>query len=69
MPTVSSGRPQLQIVTPPASPEEAAAVIAAVDRFLRDTTSVGGSFSPPAPTESAWTRAARREGVDREPSF
>jgi hypothetical protein len=65
MPTVASGR-QLQIVTPPASPQEAAAVIAAVDRFLRDT-------APPAPTadsrESAWTRAARREAVDREPGL
>jgi hypothetical protein len=69
MPTVSTGRPQLQIVTPPASPEEAAAVIAAVDRFLRDTTWVGGSFSSAEPAESAWTRAARREGVDREPAF
>ena len=66
MPTVSTGRPQLQIVTPPASPEEAAAVIAAVDRFLRDTTPPP---SPSEPAESAWTRAARREGVDREPAF
>jgi hypothetical protein len=66
MPTVTDGRPQLQIVTPPASPEEAAAVIAAVDRFLRDTT------PPPATPdarENAWTRAARREAVDREPAF
>jgi len=63
---MTAGRPQLQIVTPPASPEEAAAVIAAVDRFLRDTT------PPPAPAdtpESPWALAARREGVDREPSF
>ncbi len=62
MPTVSSQRPQLQIMTPAASPQEAAAVIAAVDRFLRDTT------PPPAPaqpSESAWILAARREAVDR----
>jgi len=66
MPTVSSGRPQLQIVGPSASAEEAAAVMAALDRFLRDTTPPP---APAAPTESAWTRAARREGVDREPGF
>jgi hypothetical protein len=52
-------RPQLRLVTP-ASPEEAAAVIAAVERFLRDHA------APPAsarPGVDAWTRAARLEGV------
>jgi hypothetical protein len=40
-------------------------VIAAVEQFLRDTT------PPTAPTEAppnAWTRAARLEGIDREPT-
>jgi hypothetical protein len=57
-------RPRLQLVTPTASPEEAAAVIAAVERFLRDTA------PPPAPAEpepSRWVRAARREAVERSP--
>ena len=36
-------RPKLEIVAPSASPEEAAAVVAAVERFLRDTA------PPPAP--------------------
>ena len=55
-------RPRLQLVTPTASPEEAAAVIAAVERFLRDTA------PPPAPVEpepSRWVRAARQEAVER----
>jgi hypothetical protein len=47
------------------SAEEAAAVIAAVERFLRDTA------PPPAVEEeskpSPWALAALREGVDRAP--
>ena len=60
-------RPKLEIVAPSASPEEAAAVVAAVERFLRDTA------PPPAPVEegragrSQWVRAARLEAVDRFP--
>lgn len=57
-------RPQLELVTPTASPEEAAAVIAAVEQFLRDHA------PPPAPVDEGpvgWLRAARLEAVDREP--
>ena len=57
-------RPQLQLVTPAASPEEAAAVVAAVERFLRDTA------PPPAQPETRqnpWLRAALLEGVGYEP--
>jgi hypothetical protein len=58
-------RPQLQIVAPGASPEEAAAVAAALEQFLRDTT-------PPlaaAPERTnPWLRAALLEGTGREPS-
>jgi hypothetical protein len=46
------------------TPEEAAALIAAVEQFLRDTA------PPPATAEagpSPWLRAARLEAVDREP--
>jgi hypothetical protein len=57
-------RPQLEIVAPAASPEEAAAVIAAVERFLRDTAPVP---APTAPRPNAWHRAALLEGVGREP--
>jgi hypothetical protein len=57
-------RPRLELRGSSATPEEAAAVMAAVEQFLRDTA------PPPAPAEpqvSAWVRAARREAVDREP--
>jgi hypothetical protein len=64
MPSVPNRRPHLELVTPAASPEEAAAVIAAVERFLRDHA------PPPAPPEppSGWVQTARLEAVDREPS-
>jgi hypothetical protein len=52
-------RPQLRLVTA-ASPEEAAAVVAAVERFLRDHTPPRGGAIARA---DAWTRAARLEGV------
>ena len=56
--------PTISIVAPSASPEEAAAVVAALERFLRET-------APPAlaepPRMSPWQRAALLEGVGREP--
>jgi hypothetical protein len=57
-------RPRLELRGSSASPEEAAAVMAAIEQFLRDTT------PPPAPVPSGpspWVRAALREGVEREP--
>jgi hypothetical protein len=60
---VVNRRPRLEIVAPTASPEEAAAVVAALERFMRD-------FAPPpvAPAERAdpWTRAALFEATGRE---
>lgn len=45
------------------TPEEAAAAIAAVEQFLRDTTVA----LPPAEAKpSGWLRAALLEGVERE---
>ena len=56
-------RPRLALRGSNASPEEAAAVMAAVEQFLRDTA------PPPAaaPQETPWVRASRLEAVDREP--
>jgi hypothetical protein len=57
-------RPRLELHGSSASPDEAAAVIAAIERFLRDTA------PPPAPAEervSPWVRAARLEGIERDP--
>jgi hypothetical protein len=61
---VVNRRPRLELRGSSATPEEAAAVIAAVEQFLRDTA------PPPAPAvpESAWVRTARLEAVDREPT-
>jgi len=57
-------RPRLEIVAPSASPEEAAAVVAALERFMRDTAPAPA----PAPAKpSPWVLAARREAVDRAP--
>jgi hypothetical protein len=56
-------RPRLELHGSTASPEEAAAVIAAIEQFLRDTA------PPPAEetTISPWVRTARLEGVERDP--
>ena len=56
-------RPSLEIVSPSANPQEAAAIAAALEQFLRDT-------APTPPTEqpaiSPWGRAALLEGVGLE---
>jgi hypothetical protein len=57
-------RPQLSIVAPAASPEEAAAVVAALERFMRETAPTAAPA--PAPV-SGWVRAARAEAVARDP--
>jgi hypothetical protein len=61
---VVNRRPRLELRGSSATPEEAAAVMAAVEQFLRDTA------PPPAeeaPKLSPWLEAARHEAVDREP--
>jgi hypothetical protein len=57
-------RPKLSIVAPGASPEEAAAVVAAIERFLRETAPPP---APAAPVRNPWVRAALLEGTRREP--
>jgi hypothetical protein len=57
-------RPELQLIAPSASAEEAAAIVAALERFMRATA--------PTPAQSAegpepWSRAAILEGVSRHP--
>ena len=57
-------RPKLELIAPGVSEEEAAAVIAAVEQFMRETAPV------PAPVEDApnpWYRAGLLESLDREP--
>ena len=64
MPRMPNRRPQLELVAPGATAEEAAAVVAALERFLRDTAP---TVAPAPPPVSGWLRAARREAVEREP--
>jgi hypothetical protein len=61
----SPPRPRIEVRQSSASPEEAAAIAAAIEQFLRDT-------APPPSTEHAgvnpWLRAALFEGVGRDPA-
>jgi hypothetical protein len=57
----SPARPRIE-VRQPASPEEAAAIAAAIEQFIRDTA------PPPAPAEPhvrGWLRAGLLEGTKR----
>jgi hypothetical protein len=57
-------RPQLEIFAPSATPEEAAAVAAAIEQFLRDTTP---PLAPAVARQDPWLRAALLEQTGREP--
>jgi hypothetical protein len=48
------------LVAPAATPEEAAAIAAALERFLHDTAP---AIAAPKPAISPWGRAALSEGV------
>ena len=56
-------RAKLEILGSSASPEEAAAVVAAVERFLRETAPPAAPVEPPP---NPWHRTALLEGVDRD---
>jgi hypothetical protein len=60
---VPNRRPQLEIVAPNASPAEAAAVVAALEQFMRDFTPPPAA---PAPRRDPWQRTALLEGVTRD---
>jgi len=58
------GAARLTLLDPSAGPEEAAAIVAALERFIRDTA------PPPAAGSQApegWRLAGLLEGVEREP--
>ncbi|MDQ3587633.1 MAG: hypothetical protein M3433_02520 [Actinomycetota bacterium] len=57
-------RPRIELQGSSATPEEAAAIAAAIEQFLRDTA------PPPAPTSqdvNPWLRAGLLEGSGRNP--
>ncbi len=56
-------RPQLELIAPSASPQEAAAIVAALERFMRDTAP---RLAPVAERRDLWTRMAMLEDVGRE---
>jgi hypothetical protein len=60
---VPNRRPKIEIVQTSASPEEAAAVAAAIEQFMRATAPPP---APPAEPINPWIRAALLEGIDRE---
>jgi hypothetical protein len=57
-------RPRLELHGSTASPEEAAAVIAAIEQFMRDTAP---PVAPEPERPRPWVSAALLEGVEREP--
>lgn len=59
-------RPQIEIRQSAASPEEAAAIAAAIEHFLRDTALAPTAEAGPA--LSPWLEAGLLEGTGREPS-
>jgi hypothetical protein len=61
---VINRRPKLTIVAPNAAPDEAAAVVAALERFMRATAPVP---APSPPERNPWQQAALWEGVSRAP--
>jgi len=63
---VPNRRPKLEIVAPAASPEEAAAVVAALERFMRDTAPLPAA-QPERSPRSAWGRAALLEATGHAP--
>jgi hypothetical protein len=58
-------RPQIEIKQSAASPEEAAAIAAAIEHFLRETAPTP---STDAPSTSPWLEAGLLEGTGRDPS-
>jgi hypothetical protein len=58
-------RPRIELLTTAGSDTEAAAIVAALEQFLADTTPVAES----KPVQSAWQRAALEEGVSARQGF
>jgi hypothetical protein len=59
------GRPRIELSPAAASPEEAAAIAAAIEQFLRDTAPPPASAGPDV---SPWLRAGLFEATGRSPA-
>jgi hypothetical protein len=58
-------RPKLELICPSASPAQAAAIVAALERFMRDTAP---PLAPPPRPIDPWLRAAMLEAVSHHGS-
>jgi hypothetical protein len=58
-------RPRIELRQGSASPEEAAAIAAAIEQFLRETAPAPEAEAPMSP----WLRAGLLEGTDRDPEL
>ncbi len=58
-----SGGPHLALIPAGASAQEAAAIVAALEQFVRDSAPAPASPQEP----DRWTQAALQEGCSREP--
>ena len=61
----SPRRPRIELRQSPASPEEAAAISAAIEQFLRDTAPAP---APAGPAVNPWYRAGLFEAAGYDPS-
>jgi len=59
-------RPRIELEGGAASPEEAAAIAAAIEQFLRDTAPPPAA--DPGPAVSPWLRAGLFAGTGRDPA-
>lgn len=57
---------KLKLIAPTASPDEAAAIVAALEQFMR-ATAPPPHLQPANEAPDGWRRAAIVEGVSREP--
>jgi hypothetical protein len=63
---MASAHPRLRLTAAGASPEEAAAIVAALERFMRATAPPRAASGGDAP--DGWRRTALLEGVSRTPA-
>lgn len=61
-----SSHPNPEVIVPRASEAETAAVVAAVEQFVRDTAQVAAPATI-EPALNAWKQAALLEGISRQP--
>jgi hypothetical protein len=64
MHAMTAGRPSVRVLTPTASAEEAAAIVAVIEQFARATAGPRTELAAP---EGRWRRTALLEGIAREP--